>query len=281
MANEEQARFWAEDGGPRWIEEEQDHDVMLEPFGAAVLAALDPQPGEHVLDVGCGFGTTALAVARAVGPSGRAVGVDIAEPMVARARARAEAEGIRQLEVFRADAQTDDLGGPYDAVVSRFGVMFFADPGAAMANLLSATRPGGRLAFVCWRPMADNPWYSLPNSLVLAALPDPPEPPPPLAPGPFGFDDASVVSDLLILAGWQDVGVARFDADVALSGRSGLDGALDRVQSSSTARLLPVQLPEARVAQVLDDVRAVLARYERDGEVRLPASVWLMTARRP
>jgi len=283
VANEEQARYWGEEGGPRWVAREADHDLMLEPFGAAVVKALAPRPGERVLDVGCGFGATTAAVARAVGPSGRVVGIDISAPMIDRARARLaqSGNGMAPVELVVGDAQTDDLRGPHDAVVSRFGMMFFADTSAAIAHISSAVRPGGRLAFVCWRDMSENPWYALPNSIIVGALPAPPPLPAPMTPGPFGFGNIGVVTELMAEDGWVDIEDARFDVDVPLGGVRGVEGALEHTRTSPAGRLLFEQLPQQRAEQVMNDVRAVLAHYEDDGVVRLPAAAWVVTARRP
>ena len=283
MANEEQARFWGEEGGPRWVASEADYDLMLEPFGAALVEAAALQPGERVLDVGCGFGATTAAVARAVGPSGRVVGIDISAPMIDRARARvAQAgNGSAPVDLVVGDAQTDDLRGPYDAVVSRFGIMFFADTPAAIANISGAVRPGGRLAFVCWRDMNENPWYGLPYSVIVAALPAPPPLPAPMTPSPFGFGNIGVVTELMAEDGWVDIEDARFDVDVPLGGVRGLEGALEHARTSLAGQLLFEQLPAERAEHVMEDVRAVLAHYEDDGIVRLPAAAWVVTARRP
>ena len=179
------------------------------------------------------------------------------------------------------DAQTDDLRGPHDAVVSRFGMMFFADTPAAIANISGAVRPGGRLAFVCWRDMNENPWYGLPNSVIVAALPAPPPLPAPMTPSPFGFGNIGVVTELMAEDGWVDIEDARFDVDVPLGGVRGLEGALEHARTSLAGRLLFEQLPAERAEHVMDDVRAVLAHYEDDGVVRLPAAAWVVTARRP
>ena len=284
MANEEQARYWGEEGGPRWVASEADHDLMLEPFGAAVVEALAPQPGERVLDVGCGFGATTAAVAKAVGPSGRVVGIDISAPMIERARARLaqSANGTAPVELVVGDAQTDDLRGPHDAVVSRFGMMFFADTPAAIAHISGAVRPGGRMAFVCWRDMSENPWYALPNSVIVGALPEPPPLPAPMTPSPFGFGNIAVVTELMAdgrLGGHRGRPLRRRRPPRRRAAASRARS--EHARTTLAGRLLFAQLPAERAEQVMGDVRAVLAHYEDDGVVRLPAAAWIVTARRP
>ena len=281
MANEEQARYWAEDAGPRWVDDEQGYDVMLEPFGAAVLSALDLRPGERVLDVGCGFGTTTLAVAREVGPDGHVDGVDISAAMVARAQDRATLAGTAHVRFDCADAQTAALDGPYDAVVSRFGVMFFDDPAAAFANIGQAVRRSGRLAFICWRTPAENPWFTIPNGIIMAALPEPPPPPESTAPGPFAFADRSRVVSLLAAAGWAEVSVEPFDSVARVGGARGVEGALEHARTTLAGRLLVAQAPADRVDAVFAEVRAALVPHEQDGLMSLPAAAWVVTARRP
>ena len=174
--NAEQATFWNEQGGPRWVQMERDLDAQLETLGRALVNHLALRAGERVLDVGCGGGATSLMIAEKVSP-GQVVGVDISAPLVARARERAAQ--VPNVRYELGDAQTFAFDeASFDVVSSRFGVMFFADPVAAFANLRRALRRGGRIGFVCWRPVRDNPAFSLPMDAALPLLPDPPKPSP-------------------------------------------------------------------------------------------------------
>ena len=159
-ANAAQDEFWNGRAGHTWAEYQVILDAQLEPLGREAQRALKPLPGERILDVGCGAGQTSLALAEAVGPQGEVVGADLSGPLLKIARGRAAGLPVRfQL----ADAQTSDFGGaPFDAVYSRFGVMFFEGPAVAFANLKKALKPGGRLAFVCWRPFDENALMRLP-----------------------------------------------------------------------------------------------------------------------
>lgn len=278
--NRDQAREWNERGGPRWVAMERDLDAQLAPFGATVIDALEPAPGERVLDVGCGAGAMSLAIAERVRP-GEVVGVDISGPMIARARERAQA--VENLRFEEADAQTFAFasGAPFDAIASRFGVMFFADPIEAFTNLRAALRPGGRLAFVCWRALRENPAFTLPLEAALSLVPEPPRSPERGAPGPFAFADGDRVRSILEQAGYADIEVVAHDSDVIVAGRPELDGAVDlAMQIGPLSRALPRTMTEALRAQIRARVRDALAPHHRPTGVTLPAATWIVTARR-
>jgi SAM-dependent methyltransferase len=274
-ANAEQARYWAEDGGPNWVRDEAVYDLMLTPFNKALIDALDPQPGERVLDVGCGFGSTALAAAAR---GAEVHGVDISPPMIARARERAADVGANATFAV-GDAQEDALDGPYDAVTSRFGVMFFADPTRAFRNFAAATRAGGRLAFVCWQPHERNPWMLAAPNVIRSLMDDPPAPPPPGA-GPFAFGDTAFVERVLTEAGWSEMSIATFETDALMGGHDGVKGAVNQALGNSAAKALLA----AGVASLRDRAAAILTeQFEAqsvDGLVTFPAAAWLVTARR-
>lgn len=270
----DQARYWAEEGGPNWVRDEAVYEAMLAPFDAVLLDALAPVAGERVLEVGCGFGATACALAA----TGAVVhGVDVAPAMVARARERAAEAGVDPTYAV-ADAETDPLGGPFDAVASRFGVMFFADPVAAFANVAAATRPGGRLAFVCWQPVEHNPWMGRPVQVVRGLLSDPP-PLPPSGPGPFAFGDPAYVDDVCTRAGWHDVAAEPFTPTLRLGGGDGVAGAVEQVLSSSATRSLLDGADPAVRERAVELLTADFADLVVDGAVTVPAAVWVVTAR--
>src|SRR5919202_367006 len=183
--NTEQIEYWNGTAADTWVAQQERLDRQLDPLGRAALRVLAPRPGEHVLDVGCGSGQTTLQLADAVGPDGRVVGVDVSSQLLAAARRRPRPANVA---FEQADAQTYAFERPFDAIYSRFGVMFFADPVAAFANLRRALKPGGRMAFVCWREEAANPMMTVPMAAAAKHLP--PLPPPAQdahAPGPFAF----------------------------------------------------------------------------------------------
>jgi SAM-dependent methyltransferase len=273
-SNAAQVEYWNETAGPTWVELQNQLDRMIEPMGAAGLAALAPVAGEAILDIGCGCGQTTLQIAEAVGTSGAVVGADISAPMLAVARARPVPPAAAQPQFREADAQTADLGqAEFDAAFSRFGVMFFADPVAAFANIRTALRSGGRLAFVCWRGLADNLWMRVPLEAALPLLPPLPAPDP-TAPGPFAFADPARVRGVLDAAGFKSVSVDAFDAHI---GSADLEGSV-----ALTFRVGPLgaalrEHPQFR-DRVGDAVRKALAPYVTPAGVMTPGAIWVVTA---
>jgi len=279
MANENMREFWTS-GATGWVAHRDLFDAELAPFGDAVLAAASPGPGDRVLDVGCGTG---VLVARSLAAGAVPVGVDISPTMIDGATA-----AVPGGRFLLADAQTDDLvdHGPFDVVISRFGVMFFDDPTAAFANIRSATVPGARLAFACWRGEDENAMFTLGTSVLLDRM-DPPLGPRPPGPGPMAFADPDLVRSVLDGAGWTEIAIERFDATCAY-GRDGSDGVEERLTmllNTGAGRAARDNL-EARSgpdgwAALLDEVRDELRRNLVDGEVRFTGATWLVTARNP
>ena len=280
MANEAMRDNWAT-GAEGWVRNERIFDAVLAPFTAAVLGAADLASARRVLDIGCGAGTLVEA---AVAAGADAVGVDISPAMVEAAQRR-----VPTATVVTADAQTADLlaaapGEPFDRVVSRFGVMFFADPEAAFANIRSATAPGARLAFVCWRE-GEVDTFSLGLRALTARLADPPARPISGAPGPMGLADADRVREVLTVAGWPDVTIEPSDGlcDFSIDGSDGVEERLAVALSSTVGRAVRAELEPRLDPQgweaVLDEARDELRANFVDGAVRFVGHTWLVTAK--
>lgn len=270
--------YWNGPAGLRWVSEQAVLDRMLEPFGRATLARAAVATGERIIDVGCGCGTTTLLLAQATGPTGAVTGVDISAPMIAVAREALR--GLPHVQLVEADATTLRLDAPADLLFSRFGVMFFPDPAAAFANLVSLLRPGGRLAFVCWRPLAENAWASVPfvaaNRVVGNATPLDAS-----GPGPFSFADPGIVRGLLEGAGLTDVALEGFDHGVVLG--ESLDEAVEHALFAGPAARLLADADAATRARAREAVRTELAQRATQATnegVSLGAATWLVTARR-
>jgi SAM-dependent methyltransferase len=275
--NDEQITLWNGVQGETWVAMQERLDNQLLPLGRVTVKALAPRAGERILDIGCGAGQTTLDLAEAVGPDGAVLGVDISEPLLAIARRRAAAAGADRARFVAADAQVHTFEPGHDAVYSRFGVMFFADPLAAFANLARALRPGGRLAFVCWRRPDENPIMMEPLAAAVAVGLTPPEPAPPEAPGPFAFADRARVTRILAAAGFTDIALTPHDEAV---GGNDLEAALDLAFHVGPLGRMLREKPEQRAA-VADAVRATLARHVvAGGVVMMPSATWIATAKR-
>ena len=276
MANEEQIEYWNDNAGPQWVREQERLDATVVIHGDVVLERADLEPGHSVLDVGCGTGQTTVAAAKAVGTAGRVVGADVSRVMLDAARRRAATEGC-EIELLEVDAQEADLGDAgFDRAISRFGVMFFDDPSRAFANIRGACRPGGRLTFVCWQSLQNNPWVAIPARALFEVIP-PPEPDP-HAPGPFAFADPDRVRTILEGAGWSDVRIEGVERRMGF-GDGGLTDTLDFLANigpvASTLRRLD---DEALARKALAAVERTLEEHAEDGKLTFSSATWLVQA---
>lgn len=272
--NAQQVEYWNAAAGPTWADLQTPLDRQLAPLGRAALWALSARPGERILDVGCGAGETSLDLAQTVGAEGEVLGVDISRPLLEVARRRRE--GVPQLRFVEADAQTYPFeAGHFDGVFSRFGVMFFADPTAAFSNIRRSMKPGGRLAFVCWRTPAENPIMTLPMQAALPHVDITPPPPVPGAPGPFAFADPERVKQILGDAGFEGVTVTPHDAPI---GSGDLDTTLGLTMKVGPLGALLRENPDKKDA-VIEAVRAALAQHDGPTGVKLDSATWIVTAR--
>jgi SAM-dependent methyltransferase len=273
-ANADQADYWNGEAGRRWTALQESQDRLFAPITAALFEAAAPRPGEAVIDVGCGAGETTL---RAAAATGSALGVDVSEPLLERARARASAAGS-PARFALADATAYDFSGEAaDLLISRFGVMFFADPAASFANLRRGLKASGRLAFVCWREPKLNPWLMLPYSAAVKHAPAPPRPGPE-DPGPFAFADETRAPHILAAAGFSDVTLTPLDFAIDVGVGEGLDNAVAKsLEIGPASRALDGQ-PEAVRKAAEAEIRAALAERVVGGAVPLAAAVWVVRA---
>jgi SAM-dependent methyltransferase len=269
--NDGQLRDWDGAHGDYWAEHADIYDASVGGYQAALLEAVAAQPGERILDVGCGSGRVAIDLVSGT-PGTTAVGVDLSSAQLEVARRRGTGLAV---EFLQADAQAHDFGeASYDVVVSRTGTMFFGDAAAAFANLARATKPGGRLAILVWRGIGDNEWLrEIFGALRLdRGLPSPP----PGAPGPFAQSDPDLVRPLLTSTGWSDVTFTPLDAQVVMP--LIVEGAVTFMLGQMD--FLLAGLDEAQLALATANLRALLTAHETANGVELGSGAWLVTARR-
>lgn len=270
-ANADQSARWNDRAGRSWAELGDLLDRVLEPFVPPLLEAIEPVAGRSVLDVGCGAGALTLAAAKR---GATALGVDISVPLVEAARARAERLGAAGARFVQGDAQTRRFEArSFDALISRFGVMFFADPAAAFRNLRSVVRPGGKLAFVAWRSPAANPFMTAAECAAseILQLPERAEG----GPGQFGFADSGRVGSILAESGWVGVEIRPVDVECRLT--------LDELRLYSR-RMGPVgdlfpTLDDSTRSEVERRVDAAFLPYLQGTVARFTAACWMVTAR--
>jgi len=271
--NQDQIDYWNGPAGQRWAEAQQNMDRNMASIHAALVRFAAVKPGERVLDIGCGCGTTSFAFADAAGATGHVTGVDISAPMLGVARARA---GSRPVDFVEADASAYPFKQAFDAVTSRFGVMFFADPGAAFANIRKALKPGGRLAFVCWRAMPENVWAFAPFAAARDLLPAQP-PPDPHAPGPFAFADSARLKSILEGAGFADVTIEKLDTVMHMAATA-KEAAQFTLGIGPLARAAADADDQTR-AKIVERVTVAMQKFETAEGVSPPAACWLVGAR--
>jgi SAM-dependent methyltransferase len=277
--NAPQIAYWNDRAAVTWTEFQERLDALFEPLTTLALDAAVPAEGEHVIDIGCGCGATVLALADRVRPTGHVLGLDVSEPMAARARDRIAAAGLTNAQVVVSDAAVHAFpSNSADLLFSRFGVMFFADPTAAFANLRQAMRPSGRLLCAVWRPLSENPWFRVPLDAVSALLP--PQPPSdPHTPGPFAFANADQTSKILKDAGWQNVALTRRDVPMRFAAAGQIDQATEfATRVGALARMLTDASPETR-ANVRVAIAETLKAYDTPAGISLSGSIWLISAR--
>ena len=277
--NTAQIAYWNDRAAITWTAFQERMDALFEPLTSVALDAAAPVLGEQVIDVGSGCGATVLALGERVGPSGGVLGLDVSLPMAARANERIAALGLANAQVIVSDAATHEFARPrFDLLFSRFGVMFFADPVAAFANLRRGMRPGGRLLCVAWRALTDNPWFNVPLAAASGFLQQQ-APVDAGAPGPFAFADADRTRGILSDAGWIDADLARRDVPMQFAGSGEIAQATEfATRVGPLARILAEESAEtsARIRQAVADA---LSTYDSPAGISLLGSVWLISAR--
>jgi ubiquinone/menaquinone biosynthesis C-methylase UbiE len=275
--NADQIAYWNGAGGMRWAQRQPVQDILLQPIADLIIERARIKSGERVLDVGCGSGSTTFAFAKAVGPTGHVMGIDISAPMLEVARQVTPAGS--PVEFKLADATIYPfVPESFDLLASRFGVMFFADPALSFTNLRKAMRRTGRLAFACWREARSNPFFMVPLQAAYLHVPKMPQVGPE-EPGPFAFASEERVKRILSAAGFSQVAMEPVDLSLDVGIGGGLEGAVkSALEIGPAARALTDQPPEA-VAAATQSIREALRPLVRGQTVMLDAAIWIVTAK--
>jgi SAM-dependent methyltransferase len=268
----EQAAYWNGPGGQGWLKAQARLDHSLVEITRHVLALANAQPGEKAIDVGCGPGTTTAALAASVGPEGHVLGVDISQVLIDAALTRR----LSNATFLVADAGVHPFeAASADLIFSRFGVMFFADPVAAFANLRRALKSSGRLAFVCWRTSAENPWGLVPLQAAAPFLPPLPRPGPE-DPGQYSFGNRARVERILTGAGFAALAMEPIDVPIWM-GKDAADVVANAGRFGPLARAFANAEPDA-VAKAKAAIAEALAPHATPEGVLLPGACWLVSA---
>jgi len=271
---EEQKKLWNNLAGRAWVEAQESLDRLFKPFEDLLVESVGANSRRLVLDVGCGTGSTTLAVARVLGAKGRCVGIDISEPMIAAAQARAEHER-NPARFICADAQIYNFdSASVDMIMSRFGVMFFDDPVAAFANLRRAARDEAELRLITWRSAVENPFMTTAERAAAPLLPNLPVRRAD-GPGQFAFADAQRVSNILSDSGWTEIVLAPIDVACTFPEKQ-----LIRyfTQLGPVGRILQ-ESDDGTRAQIVEAVRPAFDSYVRGADVEFTAACWIVSAR--
>jgi ubiquinone/menaquinone biosynthesis C-methylase UbiE len=276
QTDDEQTRLWNGPAGRAWVGAQEVLDQMFKPFEDLLVEAVSAGSGSRVLDVGCGTGSTTIAITRLLGPNGRCIGVDISDPMIAAARARAERESM-PASFIRANAQIHAFEpASFDVIVSRFGLMFFEDSVGAFTNLRRAARDDAEFRFIAWRSAQENPFMTTAERAAAPFLPNLPARRPG-APGQFAFADKRRIYSILEESGWTEIDIRPIDVACTFPEKE----LVRYLTWLGPVGLILQEADDQTRTQVIETVRAAFDPYVRGTEVRFIAACWMIRARAP
>jgi SAM-dependent methyltransferase len=269
--------LWAGQRGERWLTNVDRFEEMLEPIGQALIELAACQPGEQIIDVGCGAGVTSISIAQQVGLAGAVTGLDISPVLVAAATKRAQDLELENLRFVLGDAAIAELPlAQADCLVSRFGIMFFSDPQVAFAHLHGFLKPSGRMIFACWAPLLQNTWRLEVENIINTHFPAPT--PTPRAPGPFAFDEPLYIQEILQTAGFKNISILPWQNKLPIGGvGSSAGSAADFLIKAMGIAQLQEDLPiEVKIA-MHKELENRLEIFQTKNGVQMPAAAWLVS----
>lgn len=274
--NADQVAYWNGPGGRHWTDRQQLQDIVLAPVSDVLIRRAALRSGESVIDIGCGCGATSFDLVKQLGRNGIVTGVDISEPMLDRARELTPSGA--PVKFVLADATVHPFASASaDLLFSRFGVMFFAQPAVSFTNMRKALRPGGRVAFACWRTPRDNPWMMLGLQEAYKHVPKLPEVKPE-DPGPFSFANEERVHRILGEAGFSNIAMERADLSLDIATGRGLDAAVETALAIGPASRALEGHPPEKIAAATQSIRTAFAEHLKGDTVPLAGSIWIVTA---
>ena len=276
IINQEQKEFWNEKKGKIWVSLESNIDKMLGPLGHHAIKILNPKSGEKILDIGCGTGSTSQSLSKLVGENGLITGIDISEPILRFAKNQLENRNIKNIDFIQEDAQTFNLSNfNYDAIFSRFGIMFFEDPFFAFKNIKKSLNSKGRITFICWSTREENDWITLSSKVASQFLELPPKNNP-REPGPFAFEEYSYIKEILTKSGWKNINIKNHKENIIV-GKT-LDHA-----AAFLSKMGPMSVPfensnEKTKAKVIEALKECYSKYLIPKGVEFHFSTWIVSA---
>ena len=281
-ANTEFVDFWNEILVPKFTKYRHVLVGGLTHHSAKIFPSLEVHEGDRVVDVGCGFGDTAIALAKRAGPSGSVLGIDCCEAFLEIARGDAAAAGVDNVEFVEADVQFYPFEGDFDFCFSRFGTQFFENPVAGLKSMRRALKPGGTMTMIVWRGIEDNPWLGMAKEIVLRFLPPPGDDARTCGPGPFSMANQDMVTKQLEIAGYTGIAFERVDAPLMV-GDSPDDAVGFQLALGPAGEVFREagEEAESKRAEITAALTAELSKYETDEGIVLPSSSWVITARNP
>ena len=275
-------RFWNEVLVPKFTRYRHILVGGLTHHSAKVFPTLRVAEGDNAVDVGCGFGDTAIQLARLVGPRGSVLGIDCCNAFLEFGREDAKKAGVTNVEFVVGDAQSYPFDPEFDFCFSRFGTQFFENPVVGLRNMRKSLKPGGTMTMIVWRTIKDNPWLGLPKEIVLRFLPPPGDDARTCGPGPFSMADREMVTRQLEVAGYAGIEFERVDAPLMVGNT--LDDAVGfQIALGPAGEVYREAGDEAerRKGEIDAALKAELAKYRTPEGIVMDSSSWVISARNP